>query len=207
MTRRQYFGALLVLSVSGLIGGALSVWLLPGRVAWAQEPPGREIRAESFVLVDANGQTRGSLSLSETGQPTLVLNDEAMTPRAGIALEDGEPIAMSVAEPGRSVVAEITVQPGAAFPWHTHPGPIFVNVASGELVYVPASDCRERHYLAGNVFVDPGRGNVHTAYNASDEVTVLIATFFEVPEEGPLTITEGVEAPEGCDVQVSAHDH
>lgn len=91
MTRRQYFGALLVLSVSGLIGGALSVWLLPGRVAWAQEPAGRELRAESFVLVDANGQTRGSLSLSETGQPTLVLNDEALNPRAGIALEGGDP--------------------------------------------------------------------------------------------------------------------
>ena len=75
MTRRQYFGALLVLSVSCLIGGALSGWRLPGRGAWAQEPPGREIRAESFVLVDANGQTRGRLSLSETGQPRLLLSD------------------------------------------------------------------------------------------------------------------------------------
>lgn len=132
---------------------------------------------------------------------------DGLTMDLGIALQDGEPVSMSVDQPGRSVVAEITVQPGARFPWHTHPGPIFVNVASGELAYIPASDCQERHYPAGNVFVDPGRGNAHTAYNASEEVTVLIATFFEVPEEGPLTITEGVTAPEGCDVAVGAHAH
>lgn len=124
-----------------------------------------------------------------------------------IGLQDGEPVSMNVTDPGRSAVAEITVQPGARFPWHTHPGPIFVNVAQGELVYIPASDCAERHYQAGTVFVDPGRGNAHTAYNASEEVTILIATFFEVPEEGPLTITEGVEAPEGCDVEVGVHSH
>lgn len=124
-----------------------------------------------------------------------------------IGLQDGEEISMSVTDPGRSVVGKITIQPGARFPWHTHPGPIFVNVAEGELVYIPASDCMERHYPAGSVFVDPGRGNAHTAYNASDGVTILIATFFEVPEEGPLTITEGVEAPAGCEVEVGVHQH
>ena len=39
---------------------------------------------------------------------------------------------------------------------------------------------------------------IHSAYNSSDEVTVLIATFHDVPETGPLTITEGVEAPKRC---------
>ena len=33
MTKRQYHGALAVLVVSGLLGGALSNWLLPGRTA------------------------------------------------------------------------------------------------------------------------------------------------------------------------------
>jgi hypothetical protein len=31
-------------------------------------------------------------------------------------------------------------------------------------------------------------------------VTVFYATFFEVPAVGPLTITEGVEAPADCQV-------
>jgi hypothetical protein len=59
---------------------------------------------------------------------------------------------------GQTVTARITVQPGAQFPWHTHPGPVVVNVAQGELVYIQASDCVERSYPAGTAFVDPGRG-------------------------------------------------
>lgn len=124
-----------------------------------------------------------------------------------VGLEDGAPIQMSVDGPSRTVVAKITVQPGAQFPWHTHPGPVFVNVAEGELVYVPANDCIGRAYPAPSAFVDPGRGNVHTAYNPTDGITVLIATFFEVPEEGPLTITEGITIPTDCDVEVGQHGH
>lgn len=125
-----------------------------------------------------------------------------------IGLQGGELIEMAVTEPSHTVVARITVQPGAQFPWHTHPGPILVNVAEGALVYIPASDCTERLYPAGTAFFDPGRGNVHTAYNASAGVTVLMATFFEVPAEGPLTITEGITVPADCDVAVGVHgDH
>ena len=52
-------------------------------------------------------------------------------------------------DPSRTVVAKITVQPGAQFPWHTHPGPVIVNVAQGELTYVMAHDCVDRPYSAG----------------------------------------------------------
>ena len=89
--------------------------------------------------------------------------------------------------PSRTVVAKTTVQPGAQFPWHTHPGPVIVNIAH---------DCVDRPYAAGTAFVDPGRGMVHTAVNRTNEVTVLLVTFFEVPETGPLTIP--VDAPAGC---------
>ena len=54
------------------------------------------------------------------------------------------------------------------------------------------------------MFVDPGAGHVHTAYNASDGETILYATFLEAPEEGPVTITEGVETPTDCDVAVGS---
>jgi hypothetical protein len=43
--------------------------------------------------------------------------------------------------------------------------------------------------------VDPGRPNVHTAFNSFDGVTVVVATFLEVSADGPLTIAQGVEAP------------
>jgi len=136
---------------------------------------------------------------------------ELLTPRSaftdGVAIGidvtlDGELAhELDIADPTHTVVARITVQPGAMFPWHTHPGPVIVNVTEGELDYVQADNCVERNYPTGTAFVDPGRSNVHTASNPGDGVTVLIATFFEVPAEGPMTITEGFDTPT-CDVEV-----
>jgi quercetin dioxygenase-like cupin family protein len=89
-----------------------------------------------------------------------------------------------------------TVQPGAMFPWHSHPGSVVVNVASGELVYVPSETCEELHYAAGEAFFDPGHGHVHTAYNPGSVPTVLVATFFGLPASGPLT--NPVDPPADC---------
>jgi quercetin dioxygenase-like cupin family protein len=144
-------------------------------------------------------------SMAQEPPPPIAV--ELLTPRStfpddvdmGIRthLDRGSGSFAKMTDPSRTVVARITVQPGAQFPWHTHPGPVIVNVAQGELVYVMADDCIERSYPVGTAFVDPGRGNVHTAFNPTDGPTVVYATFFEVPETGPLTITEGVE-PGDC---------
>jgi quercetin dioxygenase-like cupin family protein len=101
-------------------------------------------------------------------------------------------------DPSRTLVARFTVQPDAEFPWHSHPGPVIVNVTKGELVYVPAEDCSRRSYPAGTAFVDPGHGHVHSAFNPTDEETVLMATFFEAPEQGPLLLP--AQAPKHCDI-------
>ena len=98
----------------------------------------------------------------------------------------------------RTLVARFTVQPGARFPWHTHPGPVIVNVTQGELVYVPADDCSRRSYPAGTAFVDPGHGHVHSAFNRTGQPTVFVATFYEAPAEGPLLIP--AQAPAGCTI-------
>ena len=104
-----------------------------------------------------------------------------------IDLDDGSNIA----------VVEITVQPGARFPWHSHPGPVLAAVKEGELVYVYADDCVERRYPAGTAFVDPGSDNVHMAFNPSEDAeTVVIATFLGAPDEGALTLP--VDADEGA---------
>lgn len=97
-------------------------------------------------------------------------------------------------DPSRTVVARFTVQPGARFPRHSHPGPVIVNVVQGELTYLPSSDCVERKYGAGTAFVDPGHGHTHTAWNATGGVTVFVATFFAAPATGPLLIP----ASQGC---------
>ncbi len=113
-----------------------------------------------------------------------------------VKLDGGATRVVKVRDASRTVVGRFTVQPGARFPWHTHSGPVIVNVVSGALVYVPAEDCKGRTYPAGTAFVDPGRGHVHTAYNPTDEPTVFVATFFKAPADGPLLIP--AEAPPGC---------
>jgi quercetin dioxygenase-like cupin family protein len=110
-----------------------------------------------------------------------------------IKLDGQQTKVVNVRDPSRTVVARFTLQPGAQFPWHSHAGPVVVNVVAGELTYVAADDCVERAYPAGTAFVDPGV-HVHTAFNGTDGVTVLVATFFSAPAEGSLLIP----ASPGC---------
>jgi quercetin dioxygenase-like cupin family protein len=117
-----------------------------------------------------------------------------VTLKAKLKLDGMKTRVVKVADPSRTAVARFTVQPGAQFPWHSHRGPVVVTVVSGELTYVAADDCMEREYPAGTAFVDPGQGHVHTAFNATDDVTVFVATFFAAPAEGPLLIP----ASPGC---------
>ena len=100
----------------------------------------------------------------------------------------GGTMVVNVGDPSRTVDVKYTVQPGAQFPWHSHYGPVIVNIISGSLTYVPAGTCEERTYAAGESFVDAGHGHVHSAYNPGSQPTVFIATFFEAPETGPLLI-------------------
>lgn len=119
---------------------------------------------------------------------------------------------VNVPDPSNVTVLRITVQPGARFPWHTHPGPVVVSVAQGELTLVYANDCVRRPYTQA-VFIDPGN-SVHMASNPGATPTVLYATFFGVPPAGPITIPVpgGAEAQSALDAQCSvtgaaAHAH
>lgn len=166
------------LAVGLLILGVATALVLP-LVAQAQTPIAVEILSSRSVFTDdVDLQFRYKLD----ADPTRVINSST---------------------PSRTVVARITVQPGAQFPWHTHPGPVIVNVTQGELVYVLAVDCVERSYTGGTAFVDPGRGNVHTAFNPTGGETVVIATFFETTESGAITIP--ADAPEDCEVEAGTH--
>ena len=116
-----------------------------------------------------------------------------------VKVEGGKRVVVKAKDPSRTFVARFTLQPGAQFPWHTHPGPVIVNVTQGELVYVDAEDCVERSYPAGTAFVDTGHGHVHTAYNPTDAPTVLVGTFFEAPP-APAPVLIPVDAPDDCEV-------
>src|ERR687898_356786 len=169
---RKRGAACAVALVAGLL---ISVNVLPSA---AQEPPApiaTEFLTERAVFTD---DVDLKLKNKLDGKATEVINSK---------------------EPSRTVVARITVQPGAQFPWHTHPGPVIVNVTQGELVYVGADDCVKRSYPAGTAFVDAGHGHVHTAYNPTDAPTVFVATFFEVPP-APAPLLIPADAPDDCEV-------
>lgn len=85
-------------------------------------------------------------------------------------------------------VLRFTVQPGARFPWHSHPGLVMVSITQGDLVFVYADDCIERPYAEGTAFVDPGFGNIHYAYNPTAGETIVVATLLGAPATGPLTL-------------------
>jgi hypothetical protein len=185
-------------------------------------PPPVQARDSYAALQDAYVSWLTTRAVQHAGAGGEEANDrppidvELLTPRSEftddvsgqfkVKLDGQATNVLNMPDASHTAVARITVQPDAKFPWHTHPGPVVANVIQGELTYVRAEDCMERPYPSGTVFVDPGHGNVHTAFNSAPGVeTVIIATFFEAPEEGPLTITEGVEAPEDCQLPVGAH--
>jgi quercetin dioxygenase-like cupin family protein len=142
----------------------LGVYVLP---ALAQEPPppilGEPLSGRAAFVDDIGLK----IKITHDGSETTVVN---------------------TSDPSQTVVVRYTVQPGAQFPWHTHAGPVVVNVVFGALTYIAAEDCAEETYTAGQAFVDAGRGHVHSAINPTGSPTILIATFFEAPASGPLLI-------------------
>jgi quercetin dioxygenase-like cupin family protein len=153
--------AILAALGAAMIGGAMA---LP---ALAQEPPppilGEPLTGRAVFVDDIGLKIKIKADSAET---TVVKADD----------------------PSTTAVVRYTVQPGAQFPWHTHLGPVVVNVVSGALTYIGAEDCAEQTYTEGQAFVDAGHGHVHSAINRTGSPTVLIATFFEAPAIGPLLI-------------------
>ena len=137
-------------------------------VAAAQEPPPPPIAAEPLTS-------------------RAVLPDDVDL-KFKIKLDGDRTVVVNVEEPSRTVVVKYTVQPGAQFPWHSHAGPVVVNIVSGALTYIDAETCSGRTYSTGEAFVDPGQGHVHSATNPTSSPTVFIATFFDAPEAGSLLI-------------------
>jgi predicted metal-dependent enzyme (double-stranded beta helix superfamily) len=93
------------------------------------------------------------LPSSAADEPPPPIGVELLTSRSGFTdvsgqikfkLDGRETNVLNIQDLSRTAVAKITVQPGAQYPWHTHPGPVIVNVAEGALTYVQANDCVER---------------------------------------------------------------
>jgi quercetin dioxygenase-like cupin family protein len=160
--RPQMKKSVLVLTVALLILGAIGIGMLPLAAQVAPPPIATEFLTDRSVFPD---DVDMKIKIKRDGRTEVV----------------------KVKDPSQTVVARFTVQPGVQFPWHSHAGPVVVNVVEGTLVFVE-TDCGEQAYPAGTAFVDPGHGHVHSAFNPTGGETVFVATFFEAPAEGSLLI-------------------
>ena len=127
----------------------------------------------------------GTVTIPPTGGfSSEVLSRGAFTDDINIMFRlklDRATTVVHVDDPSDVVMARITIQPGGALPWHTHPGPAIVSVASGELTIVHEEGCLVRRYPAGTALVDPGQGHVHIGFNATGVETVVYVTYLDVP--------------------------
>jgi len=64
------------------------------------------------------------------------------------------------------VTQSISIAPGGTTGWHSHPGPVFVTIKSGEMtIYYAGEGCRGTKYGPGQTFLDRGDEFIHTARN------------------------------------------
>lgn len=144
--------------------------------------------AVATVLAGAALATPGSGVLSAT----ILARGGFVDPVAiKFKIDGGDPKVLQVRQAQDTVVQSIILGPGGHTGWHSHPGPVVVVVAAGELTFYSADDptCKGRTYSAGQAFIDSGQGHVHIARNLSQsENTQLFATYFDVPANAAFRI-------------------
>jgi hypothetical protein len=93
-------------------------------------------------------------------------------------------------------VQSITFQPGGQSGWHSHPGPVFIQVVSGTMTFYQSDDptCSPIVRTAGQGYLDLGE-HAHIAVNESKEPAQNIVTYF-VPPGAPLKIDQ--PKPDNC---------
>ena len=93
-------------------------------------------------------------------------------------------------------VQTIVFQPGGQSGWHSHPGPVFIQVRKGTMTFYDSDDptCTPVVRTEGQGFLDMGE-HAHMARNETGVVSENVVTYF-VPPGAALRIDE--PAPGNC---------
>ena len=94
-------------------------------------------------------------------------------------------------EAGRGVAVAtqtITFPPGSYSGWHSHPGPVFINVKEGTVTFYE-HDCSVRVVGAGEGFLDVG-DHPHFARNEGSVTATNVVTYFIPPHTTTLRVDE-----------------
>jgi quercetin dioxygenase-like cupin family protein len=164
--------ALVAAAVTAAAGAAIAFSTLGGSPAAAGTPPSPSPSA--------------SASASAPGDPIV-------TPLAA-ALVPG-PIDIDRRHPSNVVTVRIDFRAGDTTGWHSHPGPVFVQVVSGAVTLRHAAHgrCLSQVVRAGHGFFETP-GAVHVAENPRPAPAVLYATFVLPPNAGP-EVSAPIPAP------------
>ena len=96
-------------------------------------------------------------------------------------------------------VQQVTLGPGGATGWHTHPGPALVLVRSGEFtLYNAEAGCTPTTYKAGQSFVDAGFGNVHIGRNEAPAGNVELYVVYLAPAGAGVRVDAPKPATSTC---------
>jgi len=119
--------------------------------------------------------------------------DPIVTPLAA-ALVPG-PIDIDRRHPSNIVSVRIDFRAGDTTGWHSHPGPVLVQVVSGAVTLRHAAHgrCLSQVVRAGHGFFE-APGAVHVAENPRAAPAVLYATFVLPPKAGP-EVSAPIPAP------------
>jgi hypothetical protein len=93
-------------------------------------------------------------------------------------------------------VQRIVFQPGGQSGWHTHPGPVFIQVVAGVMTFYESDDpaCEPIVRSAGQGYLDVGE-HAHIARNETGAIAENVVTYL-APPGAPLR--NDADAPGNC---------
>ena len=144
----------------------------------------------------AASPTRPQLTLGAGSQSTLLGRATFAEPFKVKRKTGNWEIDIHAKDPVDIAVQSIVFQPGSYSGWHSHPGPVFIQVVSGTMTFYESDDpsCTPVVRTAGQGFLDLG-DHAHIARNESGAPATNIVTYF-APPGAALRIDE--PAPGNC---------
>jgi Cupin domain len=132
-----------------------------------------------------------------SGTQSMLIGRATFAERFKVRRKTGDwEIAIHAKDPVDVAVQSITFQPGGQSGWHSHPGPVFIQVVSGTMTFYESDDptCSPIVRSAGQGYLDVGE-HAHIARNESGAPAKNVVTYF-APPLAALRIDE--PAPGNC---------
>ena len=149
-----------VLKASAVAAGAIGVGTATTAVADEEKTADSNEAEENDDVDEPEGFETELLAEHAPFPDDVVATLEASYP------EVDDPIVVELDDASTTMFLEARWEPGGTGGWHTHPGPLILNVVEGELEVVWERDCVSRTYTAGESLLDDGA--VVNSFNPSE---------------------------------------